>query len=42
MGVGLVSVLLALMFWQSWAGQGYWTRRRTTYVDDGAPAGPPL
>ena len=25
MGVGLVSVLLALMFWQSWAGPGYWT-----------------
>ncbi len=42
MGVGLASVLLALMFWQSWAGPGYWTRRRTTYVDDGPPAGPPL
>jgi hypothetical protein len=42
MGVGLASVLLALMFWQSWAGPGYWTRRRTTYVDDGAPGGPPL
>ena len=39
MGVGLVSVLLTLMFWQSWAGPGYWTRRRTTYVDDGPPAG---
>jgi Na+/proline symporter len=43
MGVGLASVLLALMFWQSWAGPGYWTRRRTTYTDDGPPAaGPPL
>jgi hypothetical protein len=36
MGVGLASVLLSLLFWQSWAGPGYWTRRRT-YVDDGAP-----
>jgi hypothetical protein len=42
MGVGLVSVLLALMFWQSWAGPGYWGRRRTTVVDDAAPPpGPP-
>jgi Na+/proline symporter len=40
MGVGLASVLIALMFWQSWAGPGYWTRRRTTTVD-GPPAGPP-
>ena len=38
MGVGLVSVLLSLLFWQSWAGPGYWTtRRRTTYVDEGPP-----
>jgi hypothetical protein len=41
MGVGLISVLIALMFWQSWAGPGYWSRRRT-YVDEGPPAaGPP-
>jgi hypothetical protein len=40
MGVGLVSILLSLLFWQSWAGAGYWTRRRT-YVDEGPPAGPP-
>ena len=38
MGVGLVSILLSLLFWSSWAGPGYWTsRRRTTYVDDGPP-----
>ena len=37
MGVGFVSILLSLLFWQSWAGPGYWTRRRTTYVDDGPP-----
>ena len=42
MGVGLVSVLIALMFRQSWGGPGYWSRRRTTYVDEGPPpAGPP-
>src|SRR5205814_7946507 len=27
MGVGLVSILLSLLFWQSWAGPGYWTGR---------------
>jgi Domain of unknown function (DUF6458) len=40
--VGLVAVLLSLIFWSTWAGPGYWSRRRTTYVDDGPPAaGPP-
>jgi hypothetical protein len=39
MGVGLASILLSLLFWQSWAGQGYWTRRRT-YVEEGPPAEP--
>jgi Na+/proline symporter len=37
MGVGFISVLLSLLFWQSWAGPGYWTRRRATYVDEGPP-----
>ena len=37
MGVGLVSILISLLFWQSWAGPGYWGRRRTTYVDEGGP-----
>jgi H+/Cl- antiporter ClcA len=37
MAVGLLSVLLSLLFWQSWAGPGYWNRRRTTYVDEGPP-----
>ncbi len=36
MGVGLASVLLSLLFWQTWAGPGYWARRRT-YVDEGPP-----
>ena len=39
--VGLASILLSLIFWQSWAGPGYWTTRRRTYVDEGPPAGPP-
>ena len=36
--VGIVGILLSLVFWSSWAGPGYYSRRRT-YVDDG-PAGP--
>ena len=40
--VGIVGILLSLIFWSSWAGPGYWTTRRRTYVDDGPPAaGPP-
>ena len=37
--VGIVGIILSMIFWSSWAGPGYWSRRRT-YVDDG-PAGPP-
>src|SRR5439155_935181 len=36
MGVGFASVLLALLFWQTWVGPGYWTRRRT-YVREAPP-----
>jgi hypothetical protein len=34
-------MLLTLLFWDSWAGPGYW-RRRGTYVEaaPGAPAAP--
>jgi hypothetical protein len=35
--VGAVGLVLSMIFWNSWAGPGYWTRRRTTYVDDGPP-----
>ena len=38
--VGAVGLILSMIFWSSWAGPGYWSRRRT-YVDDGPPAGPP-
>jgi hypothetical protein len=34
--VGIVGVLLSMIFWSSWAGPGYFTRRRT-YVDEGPP-----
>ena len=39
LAVGLFGIVLSLVFWSSWAGPGYWTRRRTTYVEDG-PTGP--
>jgi hypothetical protein len=48
--VGLASVLLSILFWQSWAGWGYWSRRahpgpyarrRTTYVEEEPPDAPP-
>jgi hypothetical protein len=34
--VGIVGILLSMVFWSSWAGPGYFTRRRT-YVDEGPP-----
>jgi hypothetical protein len=38
--VGIVGFVLSMIFWSSWAGPGYFTRRRT-YVDDGPGAPPP-
>lgn len=35
--VGIVGILLSLIFWSSWAGPGYFSRRRT--VTDTGPAG---
>jgi hypothetical protein len=36
--VGAVGLVLSMVFWNSWAGPGYWgSRRRTTYVDGGPP-----
>jgi len=37
--VGIVGAVLSMIFWSSWAGTGYWSRRRGGYVDDG-PAPP--
>ena len=33
--VGAIGALLSMVFWSSWAGPGYFTRRPTTYVDEG-------
>ena len=38
--VGIVGAVLSMIFWSSWAGGGYWSRRRTAYVDEGPAAGP--
>ena len=38
--VGLAGAVLSMLFWSSWGGPGYWSRRRGTYVDEGPP-GPP-
>ncbi len=35
--VGLVGGVLSMIFWSSWFGPGYWTGRRTTYVDERRP-----
>lgn len=34
--VGLVGLVLSMIFWSSWAGPGYFTRRRA-YVDEAPP-----
>ena len=33
--VGIIGAILSMVFWSSWAGPGYWSRRRSTYVDEG-------
>jgi hypothetical protein len=39
MVVGALGLVLSMIFWSSWGGfQG---RRRSTYVEEGPPAGPP-
>ena len=38
--VGIAGIVLSLIFWSSWAGPGYFSRRRTAYVDEGPPADP--
>ncbi len=39
--VGALGLVLSMIFWSSWGGPGYFGRRRTTYVEEGPPAGPP-
>jgi hypothetical protein len=36
--VGIIGGLLSMIFWSSWAGPGYFTHSRRTYVDEGPPA----
>jgi hypothetical protein len=37
--VGIVGAVLSMIFWSSWAGPGYWSRRRGPYVEDAPPPG---
>jgi hypothetical protein len=37
--VGIVGLVLSMIFWSSWAGPGYFSRRRTYY--DKGPGAPP-
>lgn len=34
--VGILGLVLSMIFWSSWGGPAYWSRRRT-YVDQGPP-----
>jgi hypothetical protein len=38
--VGAIGLVLSMIFWSSWAGPGYWSRRRG-YAEEGPPPGPP-
>jgi len=40
LAVGILGLVLSMLFWSTWAGPGYFTHRRRTYVDEG-PASPP-
>jgi hypothetical protein len=33
--IGIVGASLSMIFWSSWAGPGYFSRSRRTYVDEG-------
>jgi Domain of unknown function (DUF6458) len=35
--VGIVGGVISMVFWSSWAGPGYWSRRRGGYVEDAPP-----
>ena len=37
--VGIVGAVLSMIFWSSWAGPGYWSRRRGAYADEAPPPG---
>ena len=35
--VGIVGAVLSMIFWSSWAGPGYWSRRRGPSADETPP-----
>ena len=37
--VGIVGGVISMIFWSSWAGPGYWSRRRGPYADEAPPPG---
>jgi Domain of unknown function (DUF6458) len=37
--VGIIGIVLSMIFWSSWAGPGYWSRRRGGYVEEAPPPG---
>jgi Domain of unknown function (DUF6458) len=39
LAVGVMGLVLSMIFWSTWAGPGYFTSRRRTYVEEG-PAAP--
>jgi hypothetical protein len=39
MVIGIIGLILSVIFWSTWGGIG--GRRRSTYVEEGPPAGPP-
>jgi hypothetical protein len=39
MVIGIIGLILSVIFWSTWGGFG--GRRRSTYVEEGPPAGPP-
>ena len=36
MAIGALGIVLSMIFWSTWAGPGYWGRRRA-YGPDGPP-----
>ena len=37
--VGIVGGVISMVFWSTWAGPGYWARRRGGYIGDAPPPG---
>ncbi len=37
--VGIVGGVISMVYWSTWAGPGYWSRRRSGYVEEAPPPG---